>query len=161
MFFVLVLMFLHLGGVVGGVAVIVAVVLATILFMRRRKSKKVDNERPSIFLDNDDEGPTVQNRDQLPQNYTPEPFTLSEHTDGARTSFGAEARQSLLMSVSGGRSGTPDGATGMSRKSAAPPSLRPANFIVHEDAGTTGIPEDHEEEPETVELPPAYINIRS
>ena len=43
-----------------------------------------------------------------------------------------------------------------SRKSPAPPPLRPVNIIQHDDAGA--VPEDGAAE--TVELPPAYTNIR-
>ena len=43
------------------------------------------------------------------------------------------------------------------RKSPAPPSFRPVNIVQHEDAGPSGGPE----EAETIELPPAYTNIRS
>jgi hypothetical protein len=39
-----------------------------------------------------------------------------------------------------------------------PPSLRPVNVIQHEDAGPS-LPADNQEA-ETVELPPAYTNIR-
>jgi hypothetical protein len=44
----------------------------------------------------------------------------------------------------------------MSRKSPMPPSLRPVNIIQHDDAGTVA----DDNEAETVELPPAYTNIR-
>ncbi|KAL5523056.1 hypothetical protein ACEPAF_1323 [Sanghuangporus sanghuang] len=60
------------------------------------------------------------------------------------------------------RPGTPQTAatsaagTNVSRKGPAP-VLRPVNIIQHEDAGTT-VGDD--QEPETVELPPAYTNIR-
>ena len=44
------------------------------------------------------------------------------------------------------------------RKSPAPPVMRPVNIIQHEDAGAP--PMDDGQEPETVELPPAYTNLR-
>lgn len=51
--------------------------------------------------------------------------------------------------------------SGIMRKSAAPPVMRPVNIIQHEDAGAPPPMEDGEgEEPETVELPPAYTNLR-
>jgi hypothetical protein len=59
----------------------------------------------------------------------------------------------------GPRSPTPD-ASGSTRKSAAGPSmLRPINIVQHDDAGP---PEEaaHGEESETIELPPAYTNIK-
>jgi len=49
-------------------------------------------------------------------------------------------------------------ATTTTRKSLLPPQLRPVNFIQHDDAGPN---EGSADEPETIELPPAYTNIRS
>ena len=46
--------------------------------------------------------------------------------------------------------------TGSGRKG-APPVLRPVNIIQHEDAGA---PPPADADPETIELPPAYTNIR-
>jgi hypothetical protein len=61
----------------------------------------------------------------------------------------------------GPRSPTPDASgSSLTRKSAAGPSaLRPVNIVQHDDAGP---PEEaaHGEEPETIELPPAYTNIK-
>jgi len=49
--------------------------------------------------------------------------------------------------------------TGYTRKTAVPPVMRPVNVIQHDDAGVA--PEGEEEaEAETVELPPAYTNIK-
>lgn len=54
--------------------------------------------------------------------------------------------------------GTPSTTTATtSRKSPLPPSLRPVNIIQHDDAGTVG---DESETADTVELPPAYTNIK-
>ncbi|KIK95558.1 hypothetical protein PAXRUDRAFT_11361 [Paxillus rubicundulus Ve08.2h10] len=80
----------------------------------------------------------------------------------------SDRRQSGLTTFSDPRSATPEldgtGApsgsmTGLtsSRKSPMPRQLRPVNIIQHEDAGL-GNPE--EEQAETIELPPAYTNIR-
>lgn len=66
------------------------------------------------------------------------------HTSEAGTSAGASA-------------------SAASRKGGAPPVLRPVNIIQHEDAGAPPERESNDaegEEPETVELPPAYTNIR-
>ena len=48
--------------------------------------------------------------------------------------------------------------TSVSRKSPVPPSFRAVNIIQHDDAGP-GEPSP-QEEPETIELPPAYTNIK-
>jgi hypothetical protein len=76
------------------------------------------------------------------------------------------SRYSLATSADmpgGVRSATPDqsaisGSTYM-RKSPVPPSFRAVNIIQHDDAGPSGEypPPD---EPETIELPPAYTNIK-
>ncbi|KIJ15865.1 hypothetical protein PAXINDRAFT_76738 [Paxillus involutus ATCC 200175] len=81
----------------------------------------------------------------------------------------SDRRQSGLTTFSDPRSATPEldgtGApsgsmTGLtsSRKSPMPRQLRPVNIIQHEDAGLSN-PEDGEQA-ETIELPPAYTNIR-
>ncbi|KAF9239894.1 hypothetical protein BU15DRAFT_46185 [Melanogaster broomeanus] len=81
----------------------------------------------------------------------------------------SDRRQSGVTTFSDPRSATPelDGATapsgstaGMtnSRKSPMPRQLRPINIIQHEDAGLSNA--DDGEQPETIELPPAYTNIR-
>jgi hypothetical protein len=56
-----------------------------------------------------------------------------------------------MGSTSGGSSRTPKG-------SLVPTELRPVNIIHHDDAGAVD-EEDHI--PETIELPPAYSNIRN
>lgn len=153
------------GGVVGGVAGFLIITLLAIFCMRRRRFQKANKERPTLFNDHDDDAPGGR-REHLPLYYEPDPFTLPEPTDsGADQSTGPsnDRRQSDLTYVTdnNGRA-TPDGGTaltGNSRKSPIPPSLRPVNFILHEDAGPSRTTEG--EEPETVELPPAYTNIRS
>ena len=76
------------------------------------------------------------------------------------------SQYSLLTSTEGGaygRPGTPGTSASTSqgtssRKGGAPPVLRPVNVIELEDAGA--VPQEHQEEPETEELPPAYTNIK-
>ena len=58
----------------------------------------------------------------------------------------------------GGTTTTAPSTSGMSRKSPMPPPLRTVNVIQHDDAGT--VAGDDGEEADTVELPPAYTNIR-
>lgn len=50
--------------------------------------------------------------------------------------------------------------SGTSRKTPVPPALRPVNVIQHDDAGAASDAGAVEGEPETVELPPAYTNIK-
>lgn len=138
------------------------------LWHRRRRARKGTKERPSLFVDHDDEAPTSQPlREDLPVHYRPEPFTASEPTDRASTPrsstpFDRSERpvsQSLTYLSDPQRVASPDGTgTGLSRKSPLPPSLRPVNIIQHEDAGPS-LPAENPES-ETIELPPAYTNIR-
>jgi len=153
------------GGVVGGLAGLVAIALAFIFYMRRRRFQRANKERPALFQDNDDDGPS-ERRENLPHYYEPEPFTLPEPTDAGSTRASTDNRRhselTYMTDLGFGaqRAGTPDGGTvltGSSRKSPLP-TLRPVNVIQHEDAGPSGGP--GEEDAETVELPPAYTNLR-
>jgi len=156
------------GGVVGGVAGLLIIAFLLFFWFRRRRAQRASKERPSLFIDNDDDIPASHPlHGELPVYYEPEPFTASEPTDRASTHRPSIApdrserpvSQSLTYLSDPQRVATPDGtSTGLSRKSPMPPSLRPVNVIQHEDAGPS-LPGDNTE-PETVELPPAYTNIR-
>ncbi|KAM5533380.1 hypothetical protein V8D89_012930 [Ganoderma adspersum] len=166
------------GGVVGGVVGLLAIALVVLFFFRRRRHHKNSGtkERPVDLLhdaDVDNEGHVVG--DSLPAYYQPEPFTLpaptiasSSHHDAPaseRGSFSRDRRQSYLSTSTSEQGGSgyaggmlrlaPSSApsTSVSRKSPVPPSFRAVNIIQHDDAGP-------EEEPETIELPPAYTNIK-
>jgi hypothetical protein len=105
----------------------------------------------------------------LPQNYAPEPF-MDDHpatTFDGHTEAGASANENMrpLSGVtSTSRSGTPDiyaASSAATRKTAQGPKLRPVNIIQHDDAGPSEPRmSGGDDEPETVELPPAYTNIR-
>lgn len=117
--------------------------------------------------------------DNLPQFYRPEPFVVPESSAsstavgaGLETRAATDARPSLdqrnshysaltAEQAQSLRSPTPDQfvSTTYIRKSPAPPSFRPVNIVQHEDAGPSA--DMGEQEPETIELPPAYTNIRS
>ena len=158
----------HVGGVVGGVAGLLIIAFLVFFWLRRRRTQQASKDRPSLFIDHDDEAPTSQfPREELPIYYEPEPFTASEPTDRASTHRPSTAldrserpsSQSLTYLPDPQRVASPDGtSTGISRKSPMPSPLRPVNVIQHEDAGPS-LPPDNAE-PETVELPPAYTNIR-
>ncbi|KAG1862029.1 hypothetical protein DFJ58DRAFT_776015 [Suillus subalutaceus] len=171
------------GGVIGGLAALVILALAGFYFIRRRTAAKVTKERPVDLLQGDPEDDRDSARDDLGNYYRPEPFLATEPTEtssiygreegrtGTITSGSrhgtSDRRQSVLGSFSDMRSATPDyemGITGgttipnSSRKSPMPRQLRPVNIIQHDDAGTAD--EQAEGQPDTVELPPAYTNIR-
>jgi len=162
------------GGVVGGIAGASLLVLALLFIRRQRVRKQAEKERPVDLLQDQDRD---SDEAHPPQYYQPEPFMMPDptvaSTAGAPSTAGGlrpsvDRRASRISgttaegsSAAGGlRAPTPDasasGSTG-TRKSPAPPSLRPVNIIQHDDAGP---PEPPADEPETIELPPAYTNIR-
>ena len=162
------------GGVVGGVGGFILIVLAAWFFLRSRRSTKAKKEGPLDLLQ-DQEGENDHDAG-LPQYYRPEPFIVPDPTvsssnpDAPETTMASGYRPSMDHRLSqysattgeGGvpatRSGTPDQSSTYMRKSPAPPSFRPVNIIQHDDAGPS---EDvSQAEPETIELPPAYTNIK-
>lgn len=153
------------GGVVGGIVAIVALLLLLLFFHRRRRLHKKQKEQPVDLLHSDegDERTPGARRNELPQYYQPEPFIVPDpSTSDDRTS--SEGRP-LSGFDSTTRSGTPDPSTSNStttttRKGGMRP-LRPVNIIQHADAGPSNPAlAEAAEEPETIELPPAYTNLR-
>jgi hypothetical protein len=148
---------------VGGVALLLAIVLIALFFLRRRRLHRQEKVRPDLLMADDGDEGSGAARNELPQFYQPEPFMVEDPTAGraslgARTDSGGRPISTVL---SESRSGTPDPSTSMSGrtgKSAPMRQMRPVNVIQHADAGPSVAPA--EEEPETVELPPAYTNIR-
>lgn len=147
------------GGAVGGVCGFLAVLSLGGLYLWRRRRAHLKAHPIDLLRSPSDEG----GGEQLPLYYKPDPFVLpqtsatstpSNHTMSERT---GNSSADFLMA---GRPETPSAASsGRTGKSAAPPSLVPVNFVQHEDAGPP--PEDEpEQEPETVELPPAYANLK-
>lgn len=168
------------GGVVGGVVLIAALILLYLYFRRQADNRRrsLAKERPITIDDEDEEeSPGSQNRyrpNEQPQNYQPEPFLLSEPSvyDGrtssdalsmgrplsgyTTTSFSTEVLGSMYGYGVGGASAVP---SSVSRKGGAPKPMRPVNIVQHEDAGPSE-PPPPPGEPDTIELPPAYTNIR-
>lgn len=159
------------GGVVGGVALLLAGFLVALFFLRRRRLHRQEKERPDLLTgadEGDDHAGAAHN--ELPQFYQPEPFMVNDPTAGDRASVGgltADGRtdsngRPISIVTSDTRSATPDPSTsfsGRTGKSAPMRQMRPVNIIQHADAGPSMAPPG-EDEPETVELPPAYTNIR-
>lgn len=165
------------GGVIGGVIGLIALVLVILFFRRREKFHKTQKERPVDLLRDDEHEQEQQADAGLPRYYEPEPFLVPDPTvassvgdyhDDPEASLAGHLRPSTdhrhsrysgTTSDTGPgltvRSATPDqSTTSYMRKSPAPPSFRPVNIVQHEDAGPN-------EDAETIELPPAYTNIRS
>ncbi|KAI0720720.1 hypothetical protein C8T65DRAFT_273208 [Cerioporus squamosus] len=168
------------GGVIGGVVGAIAIALILLFVIRRKRFHQSQHvkERPvDLLQDGDGDGHVGDNR--LPEYYQPEPFVLPDPTiasthesspPGTRPSGSArhstDRRESFLSTstsdVAGGaylRAGSSVPSTS-ARKSPVPPSFRPVNIIQHDDAGLADQPPAPEEEPETIELPPAYTNIK-
>ena len=147
------------GGVVGGAIFLLAITIVVFLYLRRRLYSTISKERPVNVLE-DDEDSNGSYHD-LPHYYRPEPFLYPSPT--VEGTFEAASTQEHLLSPSmmdAAHLQTPiTAATMAGRKSVVPPQLRPVNIIQHDDAGPS---EDSASpvESETIELPPAYTNIR-
>ncbi|TDL22848.1 hypothetical protein BD410DRAFT_698316, partial [Rickenella mellea] len=175
------LMHALLGGVLGGVVAIAALLLF-LLFLRRRRrlhQTELGKERPDLF----NEGPATS-AGGVPPNAQAHPFVLPEistthdpseagGTENAGLAGAASASGRYSTGTSDhrysvstdGRPLTPSayGATstsGTSRKSPMPPMMRPVNVVQHDDGGGVPMSPPPDEDAETVELPPAYTNIK-
>jgi len=163
------------GGAVGGIVAIIVGLLVGLFFMRRRRfhsQEKTHTAAVDLFRDGDGEDGALtggNNGSDLPQFYQPEPFMVPDPTvisAHERNSYGHRQSSQTATSIDFLRAGSPDqqalGGTGsisastQTRKSPlGPAQLRPVNIIQHDDAGDEG-----DETQETIELPPAYTNIR-
>ena len=179
------------GGVVGSV-VALAVLVLLLLFYRRRSTQQSRHEKRALDLLNAEEeedapganhngaaggrgGSTAgHSRNELPEYYQPQPYTLPDPTLASTYETDAEGRPlsgysdtdrhtttteflgSLYAGAHGGAS-TPNSTNG--RKGPLR-QMRPVNVIQHDDAGPSEPLTGGDGEVETVELPPAYTNIR-
>ncbi|THH04650.1 hypothetical protein EW145_g5368 [Phellinidium pouzarii] len=168
------------GGVVGGIVVISAFILTLFFLRRRRRFQRNQNEKPDLFMDNErPDGYTDELAPPEPFIVPPPPTVVSSETEssavgtyygyvGSRAGSSAGRRLSTVSTSAEGehllRPGTPmtsasgaGSSSAVGRKGGAPFALRPVNFIQHEDAGE---PPEEDAEPDTIELPPAYTNLR-
>ncbi|CAE6419610.1 unnamed protein product [Rhizoctonia solani] len=168
------------GGVIGGVAGLVIILLILLFFYRRRKHHKNSGTRPmkpDLIDPSEDRQHAGEERPGL---YEPEPFimpppefdpeTSSHHSlhtahDGGRPSNagtipGGHARAPSRLSVTTASElgGVPPSSQGTRKTGMPPTSFRAVNFIQHDDGGEV---EPGTQEPETIELPPAYTDFRS
>ena len=149
-----------------------AIVLGLIAFwfVRRRSGSAYRQERPVNILQDDENGGDEEYRQGLPQFYVPEPYsgTVPDSTTRATSEAASTYDRPLSIPTSivaadmlhpqtpTTPSTTTTTTTATTRKSA---SSRPVNIIEHDDAGPSEDLSD-QVEPETIELPPAYSNIR-
>ena len=164
------------GGVVGGVTLILVVLLIALFFWRRSRLQNTPKDHPvNLLMGDEGDGPSdSQMREANPPSfYQPEPFLVPDRTSTGRTSF------------QGGQPGAEAGAFGAyrdddehsnsRRSSEVPPMsiaassrksgtllrpMRPVNIIQHDDAGPSEPDTRADDEPETIELPPAYTHIK-
>lgn len=162
--------------------------LVLLFFHRRRKHHRNSGTRPvkPDLIDPSEERPAAprEDRGELPRFYEPEPFILPDAFSNPETSSrhslhstheGHPPRTSMTTASGAppahGRApsrlsvttmselGGPGPASSTSRKTGmAPSAFRPVNFIQHDDGGEA---DPSGQEPETVELPPAYTDVRS
>jgi hypothetical protein len=147
-----------IGGVVGAAILLVSACLVAFWFIRRRPYSAL-SQRPVNVLQDDEDG-NGEDHD-LPQYYAPEPYLLPDPTISGTSEAASTHDRPLSMSTATAdvqRPQTPMTTTS-TRKSAAFPQLRPVNIIQHDDAGPSENLSGHAES-ETIELPPAYTNIR-
>ena len=161
----------NVGIIVGGIisaSVVGILALLLALFLWRRRSRSQGSTKGQLVdLLQDDEDDVPQGG--LPQYYSPEPYMVRDaasHSSRGRHTSAAQTGRPLSSVTSTSHSGTPDtlgiGELTISsngKQSGMPRPLRPVNIIIqHEDAVLSDTPKD--EEPVTVELPPAYTNIK-
>ncbi|KAG9100091.1 hypothetical protein FRC06_004548 [Ceratobasidium sp. 370] len=175
------------GGVIGGVAGVIIFFLVLLFFYRRHKHHRNSGTRPmkpDLIDPSEDQPPPQEERGELPQFYEPEPFIIPDALSNPETSSrhslhsthdGQQPRTSMttasgmpghgrapsrlsVTTVSEAGGPGPTSSSGRSKAGMPPSAFRPVNFIQHEDAGDLPTTD---QEPETVELPPAYTDFRS
>jgi hypothetical protein len=144
--------------VVGAVIFLVSAGLLASWFVLKR-SHYASSQRRAVNLLQDDED-VAEEYHGLPQHYAPEPFIVPDPATSGTSEVASThnrpfsvptfteyiQRPPIAMS--------PTRATTTRRKTASFSQLRTVSIIQHNDAGPG------HDEPETIELPPAYSNIR-
>ncbi|KAH9003379.1 hypothetical protein EDB86DRAFT_2354083 [Lactarius hatsudake] len=147
------------GGIAGGLVVIVAIALIAFFYPRRRGYSAVG--RPVNVLHDDEDG-HAPHRD-IPHYYRPEPYLVPDPTIGRTFEAASTPDRPITMTTADiPRPQTLPSITApmtTTRKNAPQTQRRTVNIIQHDDAGPSEVPMSVDE-PETVELPPAYANIR-
>lgn len=176
-----------IGGVIGGVAIVVIAALLLYYLRRRERQRRRQKERPVDLLnaeeDEEDRAPVSNGaagsraaENDLLEYYRPEPYLVAEsdtRTDalssaGWRTPGRESRRLSGVTNLSGHEMSQlgfgfaePSTTSSAGRKGPPPRQMRAVNIIQHEDAGPSEPRLSAGEESETIELPPAYTNIKA
>jgi hypothetical protein len=174
------------GGVIGGIALVVIGALLIYYLRRRERLKRRQKDRAVDLLnaedDEDDQLPPPStaaaasarprsSQNDLPEFYRPEPYLVSEsdtRTDTLTLSAGRRTPGFESRRLSGTTNemsqvgyNDPSVTSSVGRKGPTPRQYRAVNIIQHEDAGPSGPPPPADGEADTIELPPAYTNIKT
>jgi hypothetical protein len=145
----------------AAVLVLVLIGLVALRVIWRRSLFALWKERPVNVIEDDEDGNGENYWHDLPSSCAPEPFLLPTPTImGMSEAMSAQGHPPSMSTVTiDVQSPQTPITTTTNCKSSSFPLLRPINIIQHDDSGSR---EDllGQGEPETVELPPAYSNIR-
>jgi cell division septation protein DedD len=160
--------------VIGGVVGVALIGMIVFFLLRRRRSGYRSAAEPVDLLEGREGELTDDAHGDVPQHYLPEPYhipptavtEMSETVSGLSPLTARDGRMSQLSLTTQTRLSSDETSTAPGRSTvtssakspAGPPNLRAVNIIQHEDAGPSEAPRN--EGAETIELPPAYTNIR-
>ncbi len=143
-----------------GATLLVLIGLIVFWFIRRRPLFALWKERPVNVIQDDEDGNGVNHCHDVPPSYAPEPFLLPNPTiRGAMlTQDRPPSMSTVTIDLPSPQTPMTTTTTTTTRNCSSLPQLRPITIIQHDDSGRDL---SDQVEPETVELPPAYSNIRS
>ncbi len=145
-----------------GATLLVLIGLIVFWFIRRRPLFALWKERPVNVIQDDEDGNGVNHWHDVPPSCAPEPFPLPNPTirGMSEATFSQDRHPSMstvTIDLPSPQSPVTRTTTTTTRKSTSLPQLRPTTIIQHDDSGQDL---SDQVEPETIELPPAYSNIR-
>jgi hypothetical protein len=132
--------------------------LIAFFYRQRRRSFAFSRERPvNVLHDEEDDNLSPHN---LPHYHIPEPFFVIGGTSEVASTRDRTVSMTTADTPSPQTPVAMTAATNTTRKTGPLAQLRHLNIIQHDDAGPHEWPTSVGK-PETIELPPAYTNIRS
>ena len=155
------------GGVAGGFVGALILVLVVVYFLRRRHRRRgqwVDH--PVGVIDDDDAGDpeypagAIRPNERL-EHYQPTPLVLKGERDGYSLApdGGSAGGYVPLETVYDSSAGDSSSGQGGGKRRAS--TTRVVNYVLHDDAGpSVAVPEAAVLEPVTIEMPPAYGDLR-